>query len=123
MAVYIELDELAANALIAVQKSGRRFVSYRAMEEYGLCVADILREKGIRMILSLSRDRTERVLQDKSELFKEEIVGGERGISLREGKSRDGLIDKYTGYLPVDILLAFRDEQAVSKLDVPMENR
>ena len=56
MAVYIELDELAANALIAVQKSGRRFVSYRAMEEYGLCVADILREKGIRMILSLSRD-------------------------------------------------------------------
>lgn len=123
MAVYIELDELAANALIAVQKSGRRFVSYRAMEEYGLCVADILREKGIRMILSLSRDRTERVLQDKSELFKEEIVGGERGISLREGKSRDDLIDKYTGYLPVDILLAFQDEQAVFKLNVLMKNR
>ena len=123
MAVYIELDELAANALIAVQKSGRRFVSYRAMEEYGLCVADILREKGIRMILSLSRDRTERVLQDKSELFKEEIVGGERGISLREGKSRDDLIDKYTGYLLVDILLAFQDEQAVFKLNVLMKNR
>ena len=36
--VYIEIDELAVNALVAAQKYGRNFVSYKLMEDYGFRV-------------------------------------------------------------------------------------
>lgn len=116
---YIEIDELAANALIAAQKYGRRFVSYKMMEDYGLCVVGILHNKGITAILLLSRDRTNEMLQNKSDLFEEKEIEGEKGIALREGKTTGDLISRYVGYLPLRFLMAFRDCRATSVFENP----
>lgn len=65
--VYIEIDELAVNALVAAQKYGRDFVSYKLMEDCGFRVVEILHNKGVTAILLLSRDRANEMLQHKAE--------------------------------------------------------
>lgn len=118
--VYIEIDELAANALIAAQKYGRRFVSYKMMEDYGLRVSGILHDKyGLTTILLLSRDRTNEMLRSEADLFEEQEVDGEKGIVLREEKTTGDLISRYVGYLPLRFLMAFRDCRAMSIFENP----
>lgn len=119
LTAYIEIDELAANALIAAQKYGRRFVSYKMMEDYGLRVVGILHSKGVTAILLLSRDRTNAMLQNEADLFEEQEVEGEKGLSLREGKTTSDLISRYVGYLPLRFLMAFRDCRAMSIFENP----
>lgn len=116
---YIEIDELAAHALIAAQKYGRRFVSYKMMEDYGLRVVGILHSKGVTAILLLSRDRTNAMLQNEADLFEEQEVEGEKGLSLREGKTTSDLISRYVGYLPLRFLMAFQDCRAMSIFENP----
>ena len=105
--VYIEIDELAVNALVAAQKYGRNFVSYKLMEDYGFRVVEILHNKGVTAILLLSRDRANEMLQRKADLFEEQTVDGERGISLRNGKTIHNLIDRYMEHQSLILLMAF----------------
>ena len=105
--VYIEIDELAVNALVAAQKYGRNFVSYKLMEDYGFRVVEILHNTGVTAILLLSRDRANEMLQRKADLFEEQTVDGERGISLRNGKTIHNLIDRYMEHQSLRFLMAF----------------
>lgn len=105
--VYIEIDELAVNALVAAQKYGRNFVSYKLMEDYGFRVVEILHNKGVTAILLLSRDRANEMLQRKADLFEEQTVDGERGISLRTGKTIRNLIDRHMEHQSLRFLMAF----------------
>ncbi len=119
--VYIEIDELAVNALVAAQKYGRNFVSYKLMEDYGFRVVEILHNKGVTAILLLSRDRANEMLQRKADLFDEQTVDGERGISLRNGKTIHNLIDRHMEHQSLRFLMAFRDVRAMSVFENAQE--
>ncbi|MCX4308470.1 MAG: hypothetical protein OSJ69_22140 [Acetatifactor sp.] len=119
--VYIEIDELAVNALVAAQKYGRNFVSYKLMEDYGFRVVEILHNKGVTAILLLSRDRANEMLQRKADLFEEQTVDGERGISLRNGKTIHNLIDRHMEHQSLRFLVAFRDVRAMSVFENAQE--
>ena len=119
--VYIEIDELAVNALVAAQKYGRNFVSYKLMEDYGFRVVEILHNKGVTAILLLSRDRANEMLQRKADLFEEQTVDGERGISLRNGKTIHNLFDRHMEHQSLRFLMAFRDVRAMSVFENAQE--
>lgn len=118
---YLEIEDLAANAFIEVlqRKPEHRFISYVALEQYGESVASILNqnaETGRQCVLLLSRDRTYAMLEYYSDFFKEIECDGVKCLYLRDEKNTDDLIDRFRGYLPLDMLLAFMNEAAVSLL-------
>lgn len=120
MCVRIGVEDLAANALIELLKKSdkSRFVSYNAMERYGLAVARLLRKEDEEVIIYSSRLHTSEMLVNYSDYFEECIVNGEYGIRLCDEKSIEDLRIKFRGYLALKVLLAFVNEQSVKALGV-----
>ena len=119
MCVYIGIEDLAANALIEILKNGtRRFVSYSELEEYGMAVIEILKSNGEDAVLLLSRESTDNMFRNYSDIFEEATVEGAKGISLQTGIDVDKLIEKFRGYLAWDVLLAFVNKKSLEKLGV-----
>ncbi len=109
----IGLEDLAANALIEIAPQGRRFVSYGDLELYGDKVVDVLSTGQERAALCLSRNKTRAVLQEHSDFFEEAEAGGKRGIRLVDGKTAEDLIERFQGYLPLDLLLALNNPRSI----------
>ena len=118
MSFFIGIEDLAANALIEVFNGGRRFLTYREIEEYGNEVVRVLREEKEDAVLILSRDSTSNMYRDYSAFFEEAEENGERGVHLKDSKSSDDLIDAFRGYLPLPLLLAFVNKQSLQVLGV-----
>lgn len=116
--MYLEIEDLASNALIELMKNrGERFVSYKAMETYGEAVAKLINDKGDCVILLLSRDRTAALYESYPDLFEERKVGADKGAFLREGKTEKDLI-KIRGWLPLKALVAFVAPEAKAALGI-----
>ena len=109
MCYYIVIEDLVANALIENLKRDRtsRFITYRDIEKYGAKVIELLNEKNEKAVLILSRQGTNAMLRDYSQYFEEKEVNGLKGIELRSNISEEELINRFRGYLPLEILLAF----------------
>lgn len=119
MCFYIGIEDLAANALIeTLKKNDRRFLTYHEIESYGAEVVQILQENGEKAVLILSRDNTEALFRNYSDFFEEHEENGEKGISLKEGKEAEDLIQQFRGYLALDVLLAFVNQRSVQVLGV-----
>ena len=118
MCFYIGIEDLAANALIEIltKNSEKRFVSYEELENYGAEVVKFLCEKGEKAILILSRDCTEAMFRNYSDFFEEQQSNGKFGILLKEGISIESLEKYFRGYISLDVLRAFVNEQSISKL-------
>lgn len=116
----IGIEDLAANALIAVLKSkeSRRFLSYAEIEKYGARVVQLLNQEGKKATLILSRENTSAMFRNYPEFFEEREQSGQLGIYLREDKQPGDLIRKFRGYLALDVLLAFLDKRAIEVLGV-----
>ena len=69
MCVYIGVEDLAANALIELLKKQKRFVSYSELENYGAEIVRFLFKKGEKAILILSRESTNALFRNYSEVF------------------------------------------------------
>ena len=121
MNYFIGIEDLAANALITLMSSDqeKRFVSYSDLEEYGNMVMQILTSKGKKAIFILSRKSTTVFFCDYSNIFEEIESNNQKGISLKEGVTVDDLIDRFRGYLSLDLLLAFTDHRSAEVLGVP----
>lgn len=118
MSYYIGIEDLAANALIAVlNNSGKRFLSYMEIEKYGAKVIEILYDSGEKAVLILSRESTNALFQNYSDYFEEIVEDGKKGIRLKEDKTADDLIMKFRGYLSLQLLKAFIDQRSVSVLE------
>lgn len=76
----------------------------------------MLAEKGEKATLLLSRNHTDIMFRDCSDFFKEE----KQGIRLKTDKNREALIDRFMGYLLIDILLALMDERSVKELGISL---
>ena len=121
MSFFIGIEDLAANALIAVlAKEDRRFLTYSEIEEYGARVIQILNGKDEKAVLILSRENTNEMYRNYSDFFEEKEENNERGIYLKDEKNVDDLITRFRGYLALDVLLAFVDNRSVAALGVSM---
>lgn len=119
MCIYIGIEDLAANALIELlKKKDERFVSYEDLEEYGAEVVRLLNDKGEKAVLVLSRENTNNMFRDYSNMFEEKYKDSKLGIALKENIEVDDLIDKFRGYLAWEVLLAFVNVSSLSKLGV-----
>ena len=119
MCIYIGIEDLVANALIElVEKSERREVLFKDLNNYGASVVRYLNENNEQAVLILSRERTNEFLHDYSEYFELFSYGIEEGIRLKEGVSVESLWDRFRGYLSVDVLLAFINENSIKALGV-----
>lgn len=117
MCFYIRIEDLTANAMIETMKrSEKRFLTYEEIEEYGAKVIQYLNEKGEKAVLILSRENTNIFLRNYSEYFIEEEIDGSKGIRVRDEKGIDDLIEQFRGYLALDILLAFIDQNTIQIL-------
>lgn len=119
MCAYIGIEDLAANALIEVlRKANKRFLTYKEIESYGAEVVQLLKDSGEKAVLILSRDNTEAFFRNYAEFFEECELDGRLGIALKEGKEADDLVERFRGYLSLDVLLAFMDSRSVCALGV-----
>lgn len=121
MCVYIGIEDLVANALIElVEKANRKEVLFKSLDEYGAMVVKCLKNQNEQAVLIISRERTSLFLHDYSDLFELFTAenGIDEGIRLKDGIEVERLWLKFRSYISVDLLLAFMDEQAVSKLGV-----
>lgn len=119
MCAYIGIEDLAANALIEILDSiNGRFVSYKELEDYGMEVVRLLSTKGEKAVLILSREDTRKMLRNYSDLFEEASQDGVSGIRLKENVNSDQLIEKFRGYLALDVLLAFMNKESIKKLGI-----
>lgn len=120
MCVYIGIEDLAANALIErmANNANNRFVSYKELEKYGAEVVKFLNLKGEKAVLILSRESTNEMFRNYSDIFEEIYYSNSLGIGLKSEITINDLINKFRGYLAFDVLLAFINKQTVSKLGV-----
>lgn len=119
MCIYIGIEDLAANALIElVEKSEKREVLFRQLDEYGARVIKYLNDKQEHAVLVLSKERTNEFLHDYSDYFELFSSGIDEGIRLKEDIPVRQLWKKFRGYLSVDVMLAFMDSASVNALGV-----
>ncbi len=119
MCIYIGIEDLVANALIELmEKSQKRSVLFKDLDNYGACVIKLLNEKGEQAVLLLSKQRTNEFLHDYSDYFELLDVDGDEGIQLCEGVSTEQLWEKFRGYLSIDVMKVFMSRQAVQALGV-----
>ncbi len=120
MCIYIGIEDLVANALIElVEKSEKREVLFRQLDEYGAKVIKYLNDKQEQAVLVLSKERTTKFLHDYSDYFELFVNGMDEGIRLKPGIPVSQLWKKFRGYLSVDVMLAFMDKMSISALGVP----
>lgn len=115
---HIGIEDLAANAFIALLQEDEKcnFITYDELELYGEQAVKVLAEKDEKATLLLSRNHTDAMFRDCSDFFEEE----KQGIRLKADKNRKALIDRFRGYLPIDVLLALMDEQSVKTLGISL---
>lgn len=119
MYIYIGIEDLVANALIElVEKSEKREVSFRTLNEYGARVIKLLNEKDEQAVLIMSKEKTNDFLYDYSEYFELFIDGDAEGIRLKETVTLEQLWEKFRTYLSADVLLAFMNENSIRALGV-----
>lgn len=106
---YIGMDDIIANAFIeSMRENGNRFLTYKQINDYGDKVADLIREDSD---VFVDKSNTSSVLMDYSDFFAEQTIDGEIGVELKREKSVSNLINQFRGYLPLDVLRAFADEE------------
>ena len=115
MCIYIGIEDLVANALIElVEKSEKREVLFKQLDEYGAKVINYLNDKQEQAVLVLSNE----FLHDYSDYFELFSDNIDEGIRLKEGIPVSRLWEKFRGYLSVNVMLAFMDRVSVSALGV-----
>ena len=102
--MYIELEDLV----------GKRVLSLQKIEKYGSNIVRDLKNKGTESTLLLSRDRTNDFFYKYSDWFT--YVESEGLVILKDNISVAQLIKKFSGYLSLEVLLAFRDEENIKTL-------
>lgn len=119
MCFYIGIEDLAANALIeSMRRAEKTFLTYKEIENYGSRVVELLNEKGEKAVLILSRESTNALFRNYSDFFQEKNFNGEMGIELKKDVTLENLINQFRGYLALDVLLAFVNENSVRALGV-----
>ena len=113
--MYIEIDDLVGNAFVSyLEKTGKRVLSLYKIENFGNNIVRDLESKGTESMLLLSRDRTHSFFYEYSDWFV--YLERESLVILKNNISVEQLIKKFSGYLSLEVLLAFRNEENIKVL-------
>lgn len=120
MYIYIEIEDLVANALIElIEKGGRREVLFRELDEYGAQVIDVLSSDGTtNAILVISRESQLAMLEDYTDMFEPIERDGALGIRLKDGIKTIELWKRFCASLSLKVINAFQKEQVRQALGV-----
>lgn len=120
MYIYIEIEDLVANALIElVDKKGKREVLFRELDEYGARVIDVLSSDGeTKAVLVVSRESQMAMLEDYTDMFEPYELNGAPGIKLRDGIEPLQLWVRFCASLSTKVISAFQAEITKKALGV-----
>ena len=110
--LFIGIEDVVANALVQVMDTtpDKRFLTYAEIKQYGINVVRFLRDQGKPAVFLYSRDNMATMFHDYGDFFEEKERNGNLGIELRDEKTINDLINTFQGYLALDVLFAFLDE-------------
>lgn len=115
MNIYIEIQEVVANALIGLLKKNEksRVVFFDDLDKYGTKVVEELNKKqGVNAIFIVSRESQQAMVEDYTEIFTMVEEQGRKGIKLNDGISEDYLWERFCSSLAWIVVAAFRSEEA-----------
>lgn len=120
MYIYIEIEDLVANALIElVEKKGKREVLFSELDEYGARVIDVLNRSGeTKAVLVVSRESQMAMLEDYTDMFEPFELNGAPGIRLRDGIEPIQLWVRFCASLSTKVIIAFQAETTKQVLGV-----
>lgn len=120
MYIYIEIEDLVANALIElVENKGKREVLFKDLDEYGACVVEVLSSDGkTKAALVVSRESQMAMLEDYTDMFEPFEKDGAKGIRLKDGISSLQLWERFCTSLSMKVIAAFRSEKSKQALGV-----
>lgn len=124
MSRFIGIEDLAANALIAlIEKQNCRKVSFETLTKYGTIVVKILNENNEDAFLLLSRDYRNAMIHNYSDFFEIEKVNpndeySKEYIVLKEEKTVDDLRNHFRAFLTLNVLRAFVNKTSLAELGV-----
>lgn len=109
MCVYIGIDSLAVRSLYEElgKDSSNRFVSYESIESYGHRIKKYFDDNEVRSILIFTPNRFREFFSDYSDFFFEDKKDGKTGISLKENKTREDLLEEFSGKFSLELLIAY----------------
>lgn len=107
---YIELRDLIGGAFTFVlENQCDRSLSLEKIEEYGRKVVDCLNQQKKDNWLKISPDKTQRFFLENFDYFSYDEETGL--VTLKEDVTFCKLMERYIEYLPLDLILALRDEE------------
>lgn len=113
--MYIRTDDLVGNSFVSyLEKTGKRVLSLQKIENFAKSIVIDLRSKGIESTLLLSRDKTYAFFYEYSDWFS--YVESDGLVILNDNISVEDLIERFSGYLSLEVLLAFRNEENIKAL-------
>jgi hypothetical protein len=122
MSIFIGIEDLAANALIAlINKTNCRRVSFKKLVKYGTVVVKILRNEKEDAVLLLSKDYTNEMIRNYSDFFEIEKTDpedefSEEFIILKKDKSVEDLKNHFRAFLSLNVALAFINKESLAEL-------
>lgn len=118
MCYFVEIQDLAANALIELLDSNRgKRVTFRQLNDYGVAVVRKLIGNGQDAVLLVSREYVFGMRRECSDLFSvHNIDKPDAYIELRPGIDVQRLVDRFYGAIPFEILDAMTDSDVLDAL-------
>lgn len=118
MCYFIEIQDLAAYALVdLMEHANSRTVSFRALHAYGIAVVRRLIDEEQEAILLTSREHVYGMVRECSDYFEAHDLGGaDATIVLRDGVSKEDLLSRFIGSIPLAVLRAMIDERSLDAL-------
>lgn len=120
MYIYIEIQDLVANALIELLERGKKGeVLFRQLDEYGARVVEVLsKEKETTAVLVVSRESQMAMVEDYGDMFELFERDGAKGIRLKEGFDALQVWNRFCTSLSLKVLRAFQSQQTKEALGV-----
>ena len=120
MYIYIEIEDLVANAFIdLVEKKNKREILFSELDEYGAKVIEALNSDGnTNAVLVVSRESQIAMIEDYSDMFEGFEKDGAKGIRLLEGVETIDLWTRFRASLSLKVLNAFKKQSTKDVLGV-----
>jgi ribosomal protein S17E len=119
MCKFIGMEYLAASALINIYKKKKiKEVSFKMLNEYGISIMKEFIEKKISVIILFSNIYASNLVRDYSECFDLEFKKEDYYLILKDEIQTDDLLNRFLGYLSVDILKTLFNEKVLASLGI-----
>ena len=102
----IALETVIGNAFAHALDKGISFLPFSVIEQYADDVRNSIAVQR-KIVFYFGRDEMRKALRNCSSIFEEAEEHGMRGIRFIGSLSARELVEKYAGYLPLDLAVAF----------------